>query len=279
MGEGVAGTHPTVLIRPASRIALPDVGELWAHRELLLFLIWRDVAVRYKQTALGVLWAVLQPIGTMVVFSVFFGKLIRVSSDGVPYPVFSYCALLPWIYFANAMGASSYSLIGNANLITKMYFPRLIIPLAATLEGLIDFGLSFIVLIGLMLYYHVTPTLAVLWLPAFLLLAVAAALAVGLWLAAINVRYRDVRYTLPFLTQIWLFCTPVVYSSTLLPGRWRALFGINPMAGVIEGFRWALLGTAPPGPTLAVSVAIVALLLAGGLIYFQSTEHTFSDTI
>ena len=279
MGQGSVGTHPMVLIRPAPRIALPDIRELWAHRELLLFLIWRDVAVRYKQTALGVLWAILQPIGTMVVFSVFFGKLIRVASDGVPYPVFSYCALLPWIYFANAMGASSYSLIGNANLLTKMYFPRLIIPLAATLEGLIDFGISFIVLIGLMLYYHVTPTLAVLWLPAFLLLAVAAALAVGLWLAAINVRYRDVRYTLPFLTQIWLFCTPVVYSSTLLPGRWRAFYGINPMAGVIEGFRWALLGTAPPGPTLAVSVAIVALLLAGGLIYFQSTEHTFSDTI
>jgi lipopolysaccharide transport system permease protein len=268
-----------VIIRPARTITLPDLRELGRHGELLLFLTWRDLAVRYQQTALGVLWALLQPVLTMVVFSVFLGKLARVPSDGVPYPVFSYCALLPWTYFANSINLAGNALVNNANILTKIYFPRLIMPLASVLIGLVDFALALVVLLFLMLYYHIIPTLAMLWIPMFLLLAVATALGVGTWLAAINVRYRDVRFTLPFLTQLWMFVTPVVYSSSLVHGKWHMLYDLNPMAGVVEGFRWALLGTAPPGPALMSSLVVVIVLLVSGTIYFQSKEHTFADTV
>jgi len=253
---------------------------VWTYRELLFFLIWRDVKVRYKQTVLGATWAILQPMMTMVVFSVFFGRLAKMPSDGIPYPVFAYAALLPWQLFAYALGESGNSLISNQGLITKVYFPRLVIPISAVLAGLVDFGIAFAVLLVLMLYYGIMPTAAVLLLPLFIVFALATALAVGLWLSALNVKYRDVRYTIPFLTQIWMFATPVAYPSSLVPEPWRALLGLNPMAGVVEGFRWALLGKAtPPGPILIVSVVAVIAMLVGGLLYFRKTESTFADIV
>ena len=213
-------------------------------------------------------------------FSVFFGRLAKVPSDGIPYPVFAFAALLPWQLFAYALSESGNSLVSNQNLITKVYFPRLVIPIAAVLAGLVDFAIAFVVLLGLMLYYGIIPTRAVVLLPLFLLLAVASALSVGLWLSALNVKYRDVRYTLPFLMQFWLFATPVAYPASLVPERWRALYGLNPMAGVVEGFRWALLGTShAPGPLLWVSVAVVMVMLIGGLQYFRQTERTFADIV
>ncbi len=270
---------PHIVIQPTRGWAALQLRDVWQYRELLFFLTWRDISVRYKQTALGAAWAILQPVFTMIVFSIFFGHLAKIPSDGVPYPVFTFCALLPWTYFAYALGESSNSLVGNANLISKVYFPRLVIPMAATLAGLVDFAIAFVVLLGLMVWYHIVPTLAILLLPAFLLLAIATALAVGLWLSALNVRYRDVRYTIPFLIQIWLFATPVAYPSSLLHGVWRTLYGINPMAGVVDGFRWALLGTAAPGATLLVSVGMVLVLLFGGLMYFRRMEQTFADIV
>jgi len=247
---------------------------------LLYFLVWRDIKVRYKQTALGAAWAILQPLLTMVAFSIFFGRLAKVPSDGIPYPVFSFAALLPWQLFAYAMTEASNSLIGSQNLISKVYFPRLIIPIAAVLGGLVDFGISFAVLLVLMVAYGITPTIAVVTIPLFIVLVVATALAVGLWLSALNVKYRDVRYTIPFLTQFWLFLTPVAYSSSLISPKWRVVYGLNPMAGVVEGFRWALLGKKEaPGPMLAVSVLIVIVLLIGGVYYFRRLEATFADRI
>jgi lipopolysaccharide transport system permease protein len=252
--------------------------ELWEYRELLYFLVWRDIKVRYKQTALGAAWAILQPVMTMLVFSVFFGRLAKVPSDGVPYPVFVYVALLPWQLFAFALAESANSLVASQNLIKKVYFPRLVIPIASVLAGLVDFAISFVVLIGLMAYYRIHPTPAVAALPLFILFAVAAALSVGLWLSALNVQYRDVRYIIPFLTQFWMFVTPVAYPSSLVPEKWRTLFGLNPMAGVVEGFRWALLGKSTrPGPLLWVSIAAVMILLVGGLIYFRRMESMFAD--
>jgi lipopolysaccharide transport system permease protein len=215
----------------------------------------------------------------MVVFSIFFGRLAQVPSDGIPYPIFAYCALVPWSYFAGALDRAGNSLVGSANLITKVYFPRLAIPISAVLAGLLDLAIAFVVLLGMMFYYGIVPTAAVLTLPLFLLLAIATALALGLWLSALNVQYRDVRYTIPFLTQLWLFATPIAYSSSLVPEQWRALYGLNPMAGVVEGFRWALLGKEPPGPLLAVSVIVVLLLLIGGLYYFRRMEKTFADVV
>ncbi len=257
-----------------------NLREVWAYRELLYLLIWRDVKVRYKQTVLGAAWAILQPVMTMLVFSVFFGRLAKMPSDGIPYPVFAFTALLPWQLFAYALGESSNSLVGSQNLITKVYFPRLVIPLAAVLAGVVDFGISFVVLLGLMRYYAIAPTTSVVFLPLFVLLAITTALAVGLWLSSLNVRYRDVRYTIPFLTQLWLFATPVAYPSSLVPEQWRALLGLNPVAGVVEGFRWALLGKAEgPGPLLLVSIAVVVALLIGGLAYFRQTERTFADLV
>jgi lipopolysaccharide transport system permease protein len=268
------------LIRPSTGWVTLNLRDLWRYRELIAFLTWRDLSVRYKQTLLGVAWAVLQPFLTMLVFSVFFGRLAGLASEGLPYPLLTYCALLPWQLFAYALTESSQSLIANERLITKIYFPRLIIPLAATLAGLVDFAIAFVMLLGLMWYYGVTPTLTVLALPFFIGLALTAALGVGLWLSALNVRYRDVRYTLPFLTQFWFFVTPIAYPSSLVPSGWRALYGLNPMAGVVEGFRWSLLGAgAAPWALVGVSAITSLLLLLSGLIYFRRMERTFADTI
>ncbi len=277
--SGVLDTH-VILIKPSRGWAHLRLRDLWEYRELLFFLIWRDIKVRYKQTVLGVAWAIIQPFFAMVVFSVFFGRLAKVPSDGLPYPVFAYCALLPWQLFSHALTESGNSLVASQNLITKVYFPRLVIPLAACLAGFVDFAIAFLVLLGMMAYYGIAPTVAVTTLPLFILLALATALGVGLWLSALNVEYRDVRYTIPFLTQFWLFATPIAYPSSLIPERWRAFYGLNPMAGVVEAFRWSLLGKAePPGPLLAVSSAVVLLLLIGGLYYFRRMERTFADVI
>jgi lipopolysaccharide transport system permease protein len=254
--------------------------ELWQYRELLVFFAIRDIKVRYKQTLLGAAWAILQPAMTMVVFSIFFGRLAGVPSDGIPYPVFSFCALLPWQLFAFALTQSSNSLVQDAQVLTKVYFPRLIIPFASVIAGLVDFAIAFLVMVGMMLYYDIVPGLAMVTLPVFILLALAAALAVGLWLSALNVKYRDVRYTIPFLAQFWLFVTPVAYSSSLVPSKWQTLYGINPMVGVVEGFRWALLGkSSPPGAMLIVSVSATGILLLGGLFYFRRMEKSFADIV
>jgi lipopolysaccharide transport system permease protein len=265
----------------ASRGWIPlRLGELWEYRELLYFLVWRDIKVRYKQTALGAIWAIIQPFTTMVVFSLFFGKLAKMPSDNVPYPIFCYAALVPWTFFANGLTQSSESLVGNANLIRKVYFPRLTIPVAAVLSGIVDFGLAFVVLLGMMLYYGIVPTANVVWLPLFLLLALVSSLGIGLWLSALNLRYRDVRYVVPFLTQIWLFVTPIAYPSTFIPARWQLVYGLNPMAGVVRGFRWALLGTTTaPGPIIFVSSLASLFILAGGVFYFRRMERTFADLV
>jgi lipopolysaccharide transport system permease protein len=271
---------PTIQIRPSKGWVPLRLKELTDYRELVYFLVWRDIKVRYKQTALGVAWAVLQPIMTMVVFSIFFGWLAKMPSDGVPYPIFAYCALLPWQLFAHSLAESSNSLVANQNLITKVYFPRLVMPISSTLAGLLDFGIATVVLFGMMTFYHLVPTGAVWTLPLFLVLAVTTALGVGLWLSALNVEYRDVRYTLPFLTQLWFFATPIAYPSSLVPESWRAVYGLNPMASVVEGFRWALLGAGSgPGPMLAVSVGASLVLLVSGLYYFRRMERTFVDTV
>jgi lipopolysaccharide transport system permease protein len=275
-GEAV----PVLRIEPSTGWVSLKLHELWEYRELLYFLIWRDVKVRYRQTVLGITWAVIQPFFTMVVFSLFFGKLARMPSDGIPYPLFSFAALVPWTFFANGLSKGSNSLVVSANLIRKVYFPRLAVPIASVLGGVVDFVLAFTVLLGMLLWYDRVPTVNVLWLPLFLLLAVVTSLGVALWLSALNVRFRDVHYIVPFLTQTWLFLTPIAYPSSLLPEPWRTLYGINPMAGVVEGFRWALLGTATaPGPIIAVSVlAALGLLVSGGL-YFRRMEKTFADVV
>jgi lipopolysaccharide transport system permease protein len=276
----VQASHLHIHIEPSHGWVSLQLRELWEYRELLYFLIWRDIKVRYKQTALGAAWAVIQPVFTMIVFSIFFGKLASVSSDGYPYPIFSYTALLPWQLFAFAISESGNSLINNQRIITKIYFPRLIVPASAVLAGLLDFAIAFIVLIGMMVYYHITFTWAILTLPFFLLLAIATALAVGLWLSALNVQYRDVRYVIPFLTQFWLFITPIAYPSSLVPAWARPIYGLNPMAGVVEGFRWALLGDRVSGGVMIlISIVVVAVLLFGGLMYFRRMEKTFADVI
>ena len=275
-----AEAFPTFHIRPPSSWTAIGFRELWDYRELLYFLIWRDVKVRYKQTALGAAWAVIQPFFMMVVFSLFFGRLAGIPSDGIPYPIFTFCALLPWQLFSHALTESSNSLVANERLITKVYFPRLVVPIAAVLGGLVDFAVAFVILAIMMRYYGIVPGWAIVTLPGFILLAVLTALAVGLWLSALNVQYRDVRYTINFLIQFWLFATPVAYPSSLVPERWRALYGLNPMAGVVEGFRWALLGKQnAPGALLWVSVAVVVLLLIGGLYYFRRMEQQFADVV
>jgi lipopolysaccharide transport system permease protein len=271
---------PTLFIRPQTGWTAAGLKELWEYRELLYFLTWRDIKVRYKQTVLGAAWAIIQPFFMMVVFSLFFGYLAKVPSDGIPYPIFAYCALLPWQLFAHALTESSNSLVANERLITKVYFPRLVVPISAVLGGLLDFAIAFVILLLMMAYYGVRPTWAIVTLPAFLLLAMLTALGVGLWLSALNVKYRDVRYTISFLIQFWLFATPVAYSSSIVPARWRALYGLNPMAGVVEGFRWALLGKSEgPGALLAVSVAVVILILISGLYYFRRMEAEFADVV
>jgi lipopolysaccharide transport system permease protein len=271
--------HPFV-IEPETGWAPLRLAELWSYRELLFFLVWRDLKARYKQTSLGVAWAILQPVLTMVVFSVFFGRLAGVPSEGVPYPVFTYAALLPFQLFSYALTESGNSLVTNRELLTKVFFPRLLIPLSTVLAGLVDFALAFLVLLGMMAYYGIVPTAAVFFLPAFVALACVTALAAGLWLSALNVQYRDVRYTLPFLAQFWLVATPIAYPASLVPEQWRALYGLNPMVGVVEGFRWALLGRGEAlDPSVMVSVAVVLLLLVGGLFYFRRMERSFADIV
>jgi len=273
-------SSPVIRIRPTKGPLALDLRELWQYRELLFFFTWRDIKVRYKQTALGASWAIIQPLSTMVVFTIFFGELAKIPSDGIPYPIFSFCGLLPWTLFSGALNRASGSLVGGAGLITKVYFPRLIVPISAVLAGLVDFTIAFLVLVGMMLYFGYLPTARVLVLPLFLLQAIGTGLAVGLWLSALNVHYRDVAYTVPFLTQLWLFASPVAYSSSLLSEKWRLLYALNPMVGVIEGFRWALLGRelALSGIT-AISTAIVAVLFIGGLYYFRRMERTFADIV
>lgn len=276
--------HKPLVIEATRGWAALQLRAVWEYRELLYFLVWRDVKVRYKQTLLGVLWVVLQPVISMVIFSLLFGRLLQVPSGEVPYPIFAYAALLPWNYFATSLARSSTSLVGSAHLITKVYFPRLVIPISGVLSGLVDFAVAFLVLIVLMVWYGIVPTPATLLLPAFLLLALITALGFGMWLAALNVRYRDVNYIVPFLVQIWMYATPVVYASTLIPERYRFLLGLNPMTGVVEGFRWALLGnrladSAAPGPLFAVSVAISLVVLVSGAVFFRNTERTFADII
>jgi len=257
-----------------------DLPELWAYRELLYFFIWRDIKVRYKQTAIGAAWAVLQPLMTMAVFSLFFGRLARISSQGLPYPIFYYCALLPWTYFQTATQSATNIVVEQQRVITKIYFPRVVLPISAVLSGLLDFAISFGVFLVMMVYYHIAPTRAVIWLPAFMLLAILTALGVGLWLSALNALYRDVRYVVPFLVQFWMFASPVVYPSSLVSEKWRWLYGLNPMAGVIEGFRWALTGHGqPPGILLAASSAAVVLLVFGGLVYYHAVEGTMADVV
>lgn len=266
-------------IQPSKGWVSLRLRELWNYRELLYFLTWRDIKVRYKQTALGALWAIIQPFFTMLVFSVFFGRLAKMPSDGVPYPIFCYVALVPWTFFATGLGQASNSLVGNANLIKKVYFPRLSIPIATVLSNIIDFVLAFGVLLGMMAYYHVTPTINTLWLPAFVGLAVVTSLGVGLWLSAMNVQFRDVRYVVPFLTQFWMFATPIAYPSSLLHDPWKTVFGLNPMVGVVEGFRWALLGTEPPGPMILVSTVAALAILVSGAYYFRRMEKSFADVV
>ena len=275
-----ADATPVTVIRPSHGWMAVDWQELWAARELLGLLVARDLKVRYKQTILGAAWAILQPFCTMVVFSIFFGRLARVPSDGLPYPIFSYCALLPWQLFANTVTAASNSLVANQHLVTKVYFPRLLMPLATVVTGLVDFAVAFLVLAGLMAFYGIAPSPAAWTLPSFLLLGLGAALGIGLWLSALNVQYRDVRYVVPFLLQLWLFITPVAYPTSLVPEGWRAVYGLNPMASVIEGFRWALLGKGQaPGAMTAWSVVMVLVLLGGGVACFRRMERRFADII
>lgn len=271
---------PVLRIEPSKGWVSLKLHELWEYRELLYFLVWRDVKVRYKQTALGAAWAIIQPFFTMVVFSLFFGQLAKIPSDGIPYPIFSYAALVPWMFFAHGLSQASNKLVGSADLVKKVYFPRLVIPIAAVLSGIVDFVLAFLVLLGMMLYYHLTPTFNAFWLPLLLLLTLVTSLGVGLWLSAMNVQYHDVQYIVPFLTQFWLFATPIAYPSSLLPEPWRTVYGLNPMAGVVEGFRWALLGTdTAPGPMIALSSCIALVLLVSGGFYFRRMEKTFADVV
>jgi lipopolysaccharide transport system permease protein len=271
---------PVVRIEPSKGWVSLRLTELWEYRELAYFLVWRDIKVRYKQTVLGAAWAIIQPVLTMVVFAVFFGRLAKVPSDGAPYPIFAFAALVPWTFFANALSQASNSLVGSAHLIKKVYFPRLVVPLAAVLSGIVDFALAFGVLLVMMAGYNVGFSLKLLCVPLFVLLTLTTALGVALWLSALNVEYRDVRYVIPFLTQFWLFATPVAYPSSLLSEPWRTIYGINPMVGVVEGFRWALLNTGPaPGPMLAVSSVVSVVLLVGGAYNFRRLERTFADQV
>ena len=271
---------PRTLILPKKGLFQLDLGDVWQCRELLYFLIWRDVKVRYKQTLMGVAWAILQPLLTMIIFTIVFGYFAKIPSDGIPYPVFAYTALLPWTYFNQAFIRSGASLVGNANLLTKVYFPRLMLPLSAALAPAVDFLVSFVILLGMMAYYGITPTWYLLYLPIFMLLSLLTALAVGLWISPVNVRYRDVGYILPFLAQLWMYASPVAYPVSLVPEQWRWLYGLNPMVGVIEGFRWALLGKENPEFTvMAVSTSMVLIIVLGGVIFFKKMENTFADFV
>jgi len=269
-----------ILIQPSKGLFNFDLRELWQYKELLYFLIWKEVKVRYKQTIIGGAWAILQPLLTMVIFTIIFGRLAKIPSDGMPYPVFTYTALLPWMLFAQALTRSGGSLVYNANLITKVYFPRLLVPLSAALAPIVDFIVSFLILLGMLAWYGIPPTLGILALPFFLALTLVTAISVNLWLAPINVKYRDVAHTLPFLSQIWMYASPVVYPLSMIPEKWQFLYSINPMVGVIEGFRWALLGKQSPNfMAMAISVIVVMALFLGGILYFKKMEQTFADVI
>ena len=275
-----ASEVPVTRIKSSSGWRSLGLRELWEHRELVYFFVWRDLKVRYKQTALGVGWAVLQPLATMIVFSLFFGRLAKMPSDGIPYPVFSYTALVPWLFFANALTQGANSLVTNSHLLTKVYFPRLALPISTLVAGGVDFMLSFVGILALMMYFGIPLTPRALFLPGFMLLALATSLGVALWLAAVNVQFRDVRHTVPFLTQFWMFATPIAYPSSLLAEPWRTVFAVNPMVGVVEGFRWALLGAqTAPGPAVAVSSAVAVTLLVTGAYYFRRMERTFADVV
>jgi homopolymeric O-antigen transport system permease protein len=272
--------RPTVVIEPGRGLFHLGLREIWEYRELLYVLVGRDIRVRYKQTVIGAAWAVVQPLITMLIFLVIFGTFAKFPSDGLPYPVFAYSAILPWYFFSQALANASQSLVGDSNLLKKVYFPRLIIPLAAVIRPAVDFAVSFVVLLGMMVWYGIGVTWAVLAVPLFLLLALVTALAVGLWLATINVRYRDVVHTIPFLIQVWMFASPVAYSVSLIPEQYRLVYSLNPMVGVIEGFRWATLGTAGPQiAVLLISAVVVLLILASGLMYFRKMERTFADVV
>jgi len=272
--------EPFYRITPLQGFLDLNLREIWNYKGLVYFLVWRDIKVRYKQTAIGAAWAILQPFMTMVIFSLFFGKLAHIPSEGLPYPIFYYTALLPWTYFSGALQNATNTIVENQRVVTKVFFPRVILPLSAVLSGLLDLGISFLMFVVLMFYYHIGFGWTAVLLPAFSLLAVMTAFGVGLWLSALNAIYRDVRYVMPFLIQFWMFASPVAYPSSLVPERWRWLYGLNPMTGVIEGFRWALTGHGkPPGSLLFASVGIVVVILCAGLVYFQRMETTIADVV
>ena len=280
MNEPVAGEHHTTVIVPPQGILALDLRELWAYRELLFLLAWRDATVRYKQSVVGLGWALIQPLMMMLIFTAVFGHFVKVPSDGVPYAVFALCALLPWNYFARSLQDSSNSLVGATHLVTKIYFPRLILPLSKVFAGVIDFMVTFVLLLIVMAWHRIVPGRSIVLLPLFVIVVMLTALAVGLWLTALNVKYRDVTFVVPFLIQIWMYASPVAYPTSVVPARWQRLYAMNPMVGAIEGFRWALLGTKAPDPaTMAVSLSMVALLLVSGLYYFRRVERTFADVI
>jgi lipopolysaccharide transport system permease protein len=271
--------EPLVVIEPNRHFSAIDFKDLWAFRELLYFLTWRDVKVRYKQTALGIAWAILQPLLTMLIFTLFFGRLAQVPSDNVPYPVFAYAGLLAWTFFANAITNSGNSLVGSANLITKVYFPRMVIPGAAVTAGLVDFGIAFVILVILMIYYSITVTWNILMLPVVVLLTSLLALGTGMWLSALNVKYRDVRFALPFLVQLWMFVSPVIYPTSFLPPKLRWVIWVNPMSGIIEGYRSALFGLQFRWTALGVSAALTLFILVYASYSFRRMERTFADIV
>lgn len=281
MPERIQSDHtvPYISIRPPKKWVPIDLHELWEYRELLSSFILRDVKIRYKQTALGFLWVIIQPLFMMLIFTIIFGGFAKIPSDGVPYPLFNFSALLPWTLFSEGLTRSTTSMVTNANIMTKVYFPRLVIPVSGILSPLVDFFIAFLILILMMAYYGFVPTIAIVLLPLFIMLALATSLAVGLWLSALNVKYRDFQYTLPFIIQLGLYASPVVYSSSIIPEQYRLLYGLNPMVGVIEGFRWALLGAKPPGSMILVSVGVVIILLIGGLFYYKRMEQYFADVV
>jgi lipopolysaccharide transport system permease protein len=275
-----SATAPVTIIEPSRGWVALRLRELWEYRELLYFLTWREVKVRYKQTAMGATWAIIQPLFTMLIFSLFFGRLAKVPSDRIPYPLFCLAGLVPWTFFANGLSQASSSLVTSSNLISKVYFPRLSLPISAVLSGAIDFMISSILLVGMMIYYRQVLTVRCFYLPLFFLLAFVSALGVSFWLSALNVEYRDVRYAIPFLSQLWMFATPIAYPSSLLHEPWRAVYGLNPMAGVVEGFRWALVGAdSTPGPMILASSCAAVSLLIGGAFYFRRMEKTFADLV
>jgi lipopolysaccharide transport system permease protein len=275
-----ARNNSVMRVQPSKGWVSLKFRELWEYRELFYFLIWRDIKVRYKQTALGATWAIIQPLFTVIIFSLFFGRLAKVPSDGLPYPLFSFTALVPWAFFSYGLNQSSNSLVGSANLITKVYFPRLAVPISSVVAGAVDFLFALSVLGLMMVHYHVAPTRNIIFLPVFFLLTLTTSLGVGLWLSALNVKFRDVRLILPFLVQLWMFATPIAYPSSLLHEPWRSVYGLNPMVGVVEGFRWALLGVkTPPGPMVIISGLMSLFLLVGGIVYFRRMERTFADLV